>query len=280
MQKIFSIAVLLFIFQGFVQAQVAGEIGYTERGKATYFADSQNARVTESGKRYDMNALTASHPFLPFGTLARITNLNNGKSINVRINDRPKSNQQMAELTKAGAMALGMEGQIFTDVKIEVLESAKNTIKKELVKLEEKKPEKVVEYVFVEKPVYIEKSGANTTNDKFLKKANGLSGSTKTITLEEKFKPVNTYLPTGKIVKPKGFAVQVGSYDKPENALEKAQMLERLHFQNVFIQSGWYNKSKSYRVLLGDFDNEKDAIELSQLLAKPMAKLFTRKHFD
>ena len=278
MQKILSIAVLLFIFQGFAQAQIAGEAGFTERGKATYFADSQGARLTDSGKRYDMNALTASHPFLPFGTLVKVTNLNNGKSINVRINDRPKSNQQITELTKAGAMALGMEGEIYTDVKVEVLESAK-TVAKEVVKVEEEKPEEKVKYVFVEKPVYIDKEEANTTNDKFLREANGLSGKTKTITLEEKFKPVNTYLPTGELATASGFAVQVGSYDKPENALEKAQMLERLHFQNVFIQSGWDKKTKSYRVLLGDFENEKDAQELAKLLGEPMTKLFTRKHF-
>ncbi|MFT5618415.1 MAG: rare lipoprotein A, partial [Arenicella sp.] len=252
------------------------EVGYLERGKATYFADSQGARVTDSGKRYDMNILTASHPFLPFGTLVKVTNLNNGKSINVRINDRPQSNQQMAELTKAGAMALGMEGQFYTDVKMEVLESVKSTVKK-VVKVEEEKekPGETVKYVFVEKPVYIEKEGASTTNDGLVKN----TGDTKSITLEEKFKPVNTYLPTGELAKPKGFAVQVGSYDKPENALEKAQMLERLHFQNIFIQSGWDKKGKSYRVLLGDFENEKDAQELANLLGEPMTKLFTRKHF-
>lgn len=56
--------------------------------RATYYAEPFHGRLTASGVPYDMNDLTAAHPFLPFGTKVRVTNLSDGRFISVWINDR------------------------------------------------------------------------------------------------------------------------------------------------------------------------------------------------
>src|ERR1700676_1972754 len=58
------------------------------RGKASWYGDSFDGRTTASGERFDMYAMTACHPTLPFGSLVRVVNLKNGLSVIVRITDR------------------------------------------------------------------------------------------------------------------------------------------------------------------------------------------------
>src|SRR5690606_19201500 len=60
-------------------------------GTASYYADKFHGRTTANGEVYNMHKLTAAHPTYPFGTIVRITNLSNNKSIVVRINDRMPS---------------------------------------------------------------------------------------------------------------------------------------------------------------------------------------------
>ncbi|HOC24370.1 MAG TPA: septal ring lytic transglycosylase RlpA family protein [bacterium] len=59
-----------------------------ESGIASFMADELHGRMTASGELYDMRKLTAAHPSLPFGTLVEVRNLANGRSVEVRINDR------------------------------------------------------------------------------------------------------------------------------------------------------------------------------------------------
>ena len=59
-----------------------------ETGIASFMADELHGRMTASGELYDMRKLTAAHPSLPFGTLVEVKNLANGRSVEVRINDR------------------------------------------------------------------------------------------------------------------------------------------------------------------------------------------------
>jgi rare lipoprotein A len=60
----------------------------TEEGIASYYAHEFNGRRTASGEVFDMNKLTAAHPTLPFDTIVRVTNLENGRTVTLRINDR------------------------------------------------------------------------------------------------------------------------------------------------------------------------------------------------
>lgn len=77
---------------------------YTAEGKATYYADRFQGQRTTSGERYDKKLLTAAHVTLPFNTLVQVTNLKNGKSVIVRINDRKaRSRTNIIDLSRAAA---------------------------------------------------------------------------------------------------------------------------------------------------------------------------------
>lgn len=74
---------------------------YDKNAVACYYADKYNGRKTASGERFSNNKLTAAHKKLPFGTKARVTNLANGKSVIVTINDRgPFSRGMDIDLSK------------------------------------------------------------------------------------------------------------------------------------------------------------------------------------
>ncbi|WP_081095455.1 septal ring lytic transglycosylase RlpA family protein [Erythrobacter donghaensis] len=79
------------------------------RGSASYYAARFDGRRTASGERFDNGAMTAAHRSLPFGTLVRVTNLANGRSVIVRINDRgPFSRDRMIDVSRAAASELGL----------------------------------------------------------------------------------------------------------------------------------------------------------------------------
>ena len=62
--------------------------GWSETGMASWYGNPYHGRTTASGETYDMNELTCAHPTLPFGTRLRVQNLDNGRSVTVRVNDR------------------------------------------------------------------------------------------------------------------------------------------------------------------------------------------------
>src|SRR4029453_6777882 len=73
-----------------------------EVGVASYYSESLHGRRTASGERYDMEALTAAHRTLPFGSRVRVTNLSNRRSVVVRINDRgPYVEKRLIDLSYA-----------------------------------------------------------------------------------------------------------------------------------------------------------------------------------
>ena len=92
-----------------------------EEGAASYYADSLHGNSTASGEPYDRNEMTAAHRTLAFGTKVRVTNLENGKSVVVRINDRgPHAESRIIDLSGAAAEKLGMVDAGEATVRIEV----------------------------------------------------------------------------------------------------------------------------------------------------------------
>ena len=94
-----------------------------QTGKAPWYGDAHHGRKTASGETFDMNALTAAHRTLPLGTRVLVTNLANGRSIEVRINDRgPMVPDRIIDLSRAAARALGGVGAGVFRVRIAVVE--------------------------------------------------------------------------------------------------------------------------------------------------------------
>jgi len=96
--------------------------GNVQKGLASWYGPDFHGKLTSSREIYNMHALTAAHKTLPFGAYVRVTNLNNGKSVVVRINDRgPFIKGRVIDLSYAAAKKLGMDITGVAPVKIKVL---------------------------------------------------------------------------------------------------------------------------------------------------------------
>ncbi|MDI1338765.1 septal ring lytic transglycosylase RlpA family protein [Polaromonas sp.] len=95
-----------------------------ERGAASWYGPGFHGRLTASGERYDMNAFTAAHRTLPFGTVVRVHSLVNGREVDLRITDRgPFSRNRIIDVSRAAAAELGMLGLGFKEVVLLVPDS-------------------------------------------------------------------------------------------------------------------------------------------------------------
>lgn len=84
----------------------------TVKGKATYYANKFHGRRTANGEVFSNKKLTAAHLKLPFGTIVTVTNVDNGRSVEVRVNDRgPHSRFYIIDLSQAAAKKIGMFGK-------------------------------------------------------------------------------------------------------------------------------------------------------------------------
>ena len=98
---------------------IADSTGEAMSGVASYYWESQHLA---SGGWFDPNAMTAAHKTLPFGTRVRVTHLGNGRSVDVRINDRgPYVAGRVIDLSKAAAGAIGMTKEGTARIKLTVL---------------------------------------------------------------------------------------------------------------------------------------------------------------
>jgi peptidoglycan lytic transglycosylase len=96
---------------------------YVQQGIASWYGPGFHGRKTASGERFNQYDLTAAHKKLPLGTKATVTNLKNGKTIEVEINDRgPYARGRILDLSKAAADRLGIKNAGTTPVRLEVTE--------------------------------------------------------------------------------------------------------------------------------------------------------------
>jgi rare lipoprotein A len=109
-------------------AATAGFVGcsFSRPGNlASYYSDKYQGKLTANGEHFDVDRLTAAHRTLPFGTRVRVTNLKNGRSVVVRINDRgPYVSGRIIDLTPAAARQLDMVRAGVVPVKLEILGTA------------------------------------------------------------------------------------------------------------------------------------------------------------
>lgn len=97
-------------------------VGHTQTGQASYYADKFQNRQTASGERYKAGKKTAAHRTLPFGSQVRVTNLRNGKSVVVKVNDRgPFVRGRIIDLSRSAFSSIGDTSLGLLDVRIEVI---------------------------------------------------------------------------------------------------------------------------------------------------------------
>lgn len=108
---------------------------YSEVGVASWYGNDFHGKRTANGERYDMHALTAAHRTLPMPSLVRVTNMENGRSAILRINDRgPFARSRILDVSKRAADALGFIGQGTTTVKVEILAEESLALKQRMLR--------------------------------------------------------------------------------------------------------------------------------------------------
>jgi len=94
---------------------------YDETGIASWYGEQFHGKYTANGEIFDLNQLTAAHRTLPMPTVVRVTNLENGRSIEVRVNDRgPYARGRIIDMSRRAAQLLGFEGQGTAKVRVQI----------------------------------------------------------------------------------------------------------------------------------------------------------------
>jgi rare lipoprotein A len=102
----------------------AVDYNYAETGIASWYGPDFHGLDTANGETYDMNALTAAHRTLPMPSMVRVTNLENGRQIALRINDRgPFANNRIIDVSRRAAQLLGFEQQGTARVRVEIMDA-------------------------------------------------------------------------------------------------------------------------------------------------------------
>ncbi len=113
------------LFLGSFGLTFSQKLGTKQRGVASYYADMFHGRRTANGERYSKNDYTAAHRTFPFNTVVKVTNLDNGKTILLRVNDRgPYAHQRLIDVSGIAGRELGLTGPGFANVEIEVVEES------------------------------------------------------------------------------------------------------------------------------------------------------------
>lgn len=97
------------------------DYAYVEEGVASWYGQDFHGKRTANGERYDMNAVTAAHPTLPLPSIVKVTNLDNGRVLSVRVNDRgPFHSKRIIDLSRRSAQLLGFYEAGTARVRVEI----------------------------------------------------------------------------------------------------------------------------------------------------------------
>jgi len=196
------------------------------KGKASFYSDKFHGRETASGEKYDMYALTAAHLSLPFGTQVKVTNLWNGKSVIVRINDRgPFAEGRIIDVSKQAAVDLQMVVAGVVDVEVEVLheDSVQDADSDTLANAEPISAE------------VKEEPGTKVRGDGTFK-----------IDVHE----VKNLL---------GYGVQIGSYSNYLAMMRKVEELNNEGFPDIYVNTEVVKGTRYFRIVVGNFEKKEQA---------------------
>ena len=118
-----------FILMAMIANQVISQNAIYQQGKASFYANKFDGRITANGEIYKSTKMTAAHKDLPFGTYVKVTNIVNSKSIVVRINDRgPYIGDRIIDLSKKASEKLGFTENGIVEVTLEIVEQGESII--------------------------------------------------------------------------------------------------------------------------------------------------------
>lgn len=218
---------------------------YTETGIISYYPYKFN-RTTASGEVFNSEDMVAGHKKIPFNSKVRVTNLNNNKSVIVRVNDRgPYAYGRIMDLSEAAARKIDLLATGTAKAKIEI----------------------------IEEPAGI----SSSTKDKDKETNPRLTASN-----EGNFITGFTYSRWGTAKSPQGITHQVGSFLDLLQAQQQCKRLEALGFKDepIFIQAGWQTTKKVFNVLIGEFKSKEESEPLKKRLQNVLGvkNVWTKNH--
>lgn len=261
-----------YVKQNQLNAQTSGSYSeYFEEGIASWYGPGFHGRKTASGEKFDTHELTAAHKTLPFGTVLLVTNLENGKTTTVRINDRgPYARGRIIDLSMAAKKELEMGG--LAKVRIEIAQPFE---KSEPELSEASKPINLFEDVFPPNSrIYIELTKARELEkfniEKIINTLKKVRIKAYTADSENDIpdNPVanehNYFDITHKIRNLKGYTLEVQSeFNDIDELIGK---IESENFDTVFIVQINEKDSTSLRIFVGNFKNESDTYNMRKTL--------------
>ncbi|MHA1565432.1 MAG: septal ring lytic transglycosylase RlpA family protein [Alphaproteobacteria bacterium] len=230
----------------------AENLEYSETGIASWYGQDFNGLRTANGERYDMSSLTAAHRTLPMPSAVRVTNLENGRSIVLRINDRgPFASGRIIDVSRRAANLLGFQRQGTAKVRVDILADESRNLK--LAALNSPKGRSQQVAIAASPRQTVTKTPlAGVPESPAVLPASKAAASRPTIT--------QTSLPTAVTIQPvqdTSIFVQVGAFGDFGNALRIRDQLYQLGPTSIRrIRSSGLNL---YRVRLGPLRDVRDA---------------------
>ncbi len=273
MKRIIFTPLLILLFLSVAQAAISQEIGM-----ASYYADKFQGRMTASGEKYDKSKMTCAHKTYAFGTRLKVTRLDNGKSVIVRVNDRgPNVSGRVVDVSKAAAQKLGMLQDGVIKVKVEVYKPSPSSEKekketapaKETSKPGPNRESSPSEYGSTS-PAKSSSKPANSSTPQAVKdkkkvttpsSSGSASTSSKPAAKPRKETPLtsssyqegNGFYKIQIFTTPaKGFATQIGVYSDFNNAMKEIAKLQGKGFKDIFLKMETpANAPTRYKLMLG-----------------------------
>ena len=209
------------------------DYSYSEIGIASWYGDDFHDKRTANGETYNMRAITAAHRTLPLPSIVKVTNLENGKSIIARVNDRgPYVKNRIIDVSQKGAELLGYKNKGTAKVKVEILADASKALKEAMLSKNN-----------------TSKTYANALPTNKIATTTGIN---KPLTLAQ-----NTTL---KPAETGPFFVQVGAFSDFNKAQMLADSMKR--FGNVSIFEAYLSKDGVYRVRIGAYNSRNEALKI------------------
>ena len=233
-----------------------------EFGLVAYYSDAFQGRATASEELYDVDKLTAAHRSYPFGTMIKVTRLDNNKSVTVRVNDRgPYVKGHIIDVSKKAAKILGILGTSDIRVKIEAIDKVlvNDNVEAEfpapaIVMAEKgdmpKKPKKEKAKV---KPIIKPKPAKPVKPIEPAKPAAKFIVPDAQLVTSKNFKPFDLY--KIQIVRPDraGYGLQIASMTNYDSVLKQIADLQEDFYQNVLVSLEKEKGKTVYKVILGPF---------------------------
>jgi len=231
--------------------------GRVEKGTASWYGKRFHGRRTSSGERFDMHAMTAAHKHLPIASLIQVTNLDNGLSTVVRVNDRgPYRCNRVLDLSYAAASELDMIQKGSARVRIQVIDSAKPDLEKGLQDMFVAASDKA------RTGSQVDHSTPRAVDPAFM--APGPTAILANLFKSPDTKPAKVVIASAKTL---DLYLQVGAFGNRSTAENLRQELVTKLEAGVRVNTDVSDDAAPYQVQVGPLDSRTEANDLSRKLA-------------